>query len=510
MTPKAKQAEQIPVNGDSNDIHLDGWGWGEGTGARAPRRVDWVWLPPGIESMGARYGGDITGASGKRAQRARAIGAGEDPESARAQQYAEWRDCLERVQAIDARRAAMLDPDGPAERAELLAMEQELADLRAARAAIVAQVMAEQEEGKRILALAGGAGWGDGKRVVTLQSGGMAARAARCIKARRGHTPSETSLQEAAAAAARAIWFEWTVLQSLWPVEWNEDSIHHLAACGWRAAFHSYRMDQAQGRKGDRADESGAMVPLTEASLAVERASLTAWARDGQGRIFDQGEVPGAKERRARRGVLRWIGSVLDIRAKGRAGAAERARFSVLARLIHGRDIAGAARAAGFANGKQALESFRTGRVWPRLRAACANHRGNRERALIGARLRAVRVAIQAIRAQCAARAGSGRADIGAAVARAVTVQSGAACVQYVPCGFKVVHPAARRVIVTYGLTGRGLVHPLARAWAQATTARGQAVAVARSARSALISARRERIEQFDSATRGMRAGWNR
>jgi restriction endonuclease S subunit len=87
---------------------------------------------------------------------------------------------------------------------------------------------------------------------------------------------------------------------------------------------------------------------------------------------------------------------------------AERAQFSVLARLVHGREIACAARAAGFASGGSALESFRSGKVWVRLQAAVLRHVGTQERNLIAARAwaRAVKLAMAAIKSQRAARAG--------------------------------------------------------------------------------------------------------
>src|SRR5258708_32110749 len=121
-----------------NNIRLNGWAWRGGAGAVEPRRTDWGILPAGVSDMGFRVGDDkdITGAYSK-GKRARAIGAGEDPEVKRARQEQEWRDCLDTAQAIEQRRGAMIDADATAARAELAIMEQELSDLQSARASIV-------------------------------------------------------------------------------------------------------------------------------------------------------------------------------------------------------------------------------------------------------------------------------------------------------------------------------------------------------------------------------------
>jgi hypothetical protein len=398
--------------------------------------------------------------------------------------------------------------------------------LVASRSDILAGIASDAAQGGRLLDLAGGRGFGRG-RFVVLTGGGMASRAARYIFKARGRVPSDTSLQDAGATAAAAMWFQWQCYSALCGDTWNEHAARHCAAYGWRAAFNSYTRDGAQGMTGREAGRStatgGNATDLDAAQLDIERKSLEAWARDRQGRVFDAGDADGAAQlRRARRGVLVWVSSVLDIRAKGRTGAAERARFSVLARLIHGRDIATAARAAGFANGKQAVDSFRAGKVWLRLRLAAKNHKGQRERKLLAARARAVRAAMAAIGEQRAARAGAGclRTANAAAVARSVVLASGAAALAF-PDGIapavaavaglaRLTRPAGQRRVAAQGLAGRGAVHPLARQWAAATTRRGQAVALARAARAALRAAQGERAAAFDSATKGLRSGWLR
>ena len=502
-----------------------GWTGGEG-GGDEPRRTDWGALPPGLADISSRTREDITGPGAAKLKRARAVGAGDDQTIKRAADVEAW------AMADDlAARAMELAPMGAdvstmasQQWAELLAVEAELKAERVRRAWLLAEIDRDKREGRRVLELAGGPGWGDGVQFVTLNRGGMAARAARHIFKRRGVSPSSTSLEEAAAAASMS--FQWRIYSALVGDVWNDTTVRHLARFGWRAAFNSFTRDGAGGMTGEKAGvnysthNGGECVGLDAVSLEVERASLLSWARDRQGRVFDSGaDDDGRADRARRREILAWFASVLDTKSKGRAGAAERARFSVLTRLVHGRDIATAARLAGFASGRAALESFRSGRVWPRLRLAVAAIKGNRERRLLAARARADEAAVKAIKAQRAARAGSGRADRQAAMARRVTLASGAASIAYssaiaTPAGaarvgaFKVTRPAGRRVVVTPGLSGRGAVHPSARSWSLATTARGQAVAIARAARRALQVAQASRLADFDAGTRGLRSGW--
>ncbi|HEX3800195.1 MAG TPA: hypothetical protein VH413_15985 [Verrucomicrobiae bacterium] len=476
---------------------------------------------------------------------------------------------------------------------ELLDVEEELRETRARRAAIMESIASDNDEGQRILNLAGGRGWGDGRRMVTLQCSGMAARAARHIKARRGVAPSDTSLADAAAAAAAVMWYEWRCYSALCGDVWNETTMRHLATFGWRAAFRCLTSHQAAGRTGDRAGQSlalggGTMLALDDASdvaetltavapvvlphataatcpvcairtaiaaadvttlagrraiatrfggdilrryeaglltcaghalSAADVAALKSWARDRATVFIAPPRTEEERDAQSRRDVLRWIRSVLRVAAKGRTGAAERARFSVLARLVHGRDIATAARGAGFASGRAALESFRAGQVWPRLRAAITDRLTRRDKSLMMARARAVKAAMAAMAAQRAARAGCGKSAQRASVARIVSLVSGAVSAHYstalrgdVPAALAgkvtLTLPASRRAVVTSGRAGRGAVHPLAADWSRATTARGEAVAVARAARAALRQSHAARLADWDAGTRGLRSGW--
>ena len=541
------EAVQSPAPGQGARVKLHGIGWTGGADV-APRRTDWGLLPDGLADIVQRGGGDITGrglANGAcvlvgaspapcssdvplaqptlrpvAIRKARAVGVGDDDETKRVHALADWLQATCEHAELEAQGSGMADEIA--------------ADLAAGRAEIAADLASEQDTGKRILALAGGPNWGDGIHVVRFNGAGMAARAARYIVNGgrgkfngRGARPSQTSLDDAGAAAAVAIytaWGEWASLFGESPEQFDL-ARHFLCGRGWRAAFASLTRDASEGRTGRKAGQSehdgGAAAPLDAAQLEVEKKSLEAWARDGQGRMFNPGDDDSAKERRARRRVLSWVRGVLDIRAKGRTGAAERARFSVIARLLHGRDIATAARGAGFANGKQCLESFRTGKVWPRLRGAVAGHTGGYERKVMALRKRAARRAAAAIRAQRAVATGAGAYLIGSPVAASVTLASGTASVDYSPA-FKsqttaarlgavtVTRPASRRRIATKGLRGAGIGNPLAGEWSAAASARGAAVSEAHAARSLLVSARRERVTLFDNATKGLRAGWMR
>jgi len=518
-------------------LKLNGWSWSEGTGAGtgAPSRSSWGILPPDVADIGATVNtGDITGASGTKRKRARAVGVGVDPDMARADKFDRWLSAADVVErAFDKARAKggaiigckWVSIDA-ADFEELLNCQKDMDALRDSRAGIVADVLAESEQGQRILTLAGGKQWGTGTgaRAVHMDDGGgMAAKAARSITRMRGSRPSDTSLEEAAAAAAAKMWFEWQCYSALCGDDWTREAIIHLARYGWRAAFHSLTRDGAQGLTGRMAaqtKQSGSVsVSLDHVDqdtqgrdvLPCDKQALADWARDRQSRIFDAGRDDVAIQRRQRRGVLGWIAGVLDLRARnGNTRNGERARFSVLVRLVHGRDIATAAKLAGFASGRAALESFRAGFVWQRLRAAIGARVTPTERKLRAMRLRAVRSAMAAMKLQRQARVGAGRAQVLPSVARAVVVASGTArAVRHLGVT-RILRPASRRVIVTRGLAGRSAVHPLACQWAQATEQRAQAVAMARAARVEIKRVRAQRSADFEAGTKGLRAGWLR
>jgi glutamate 5-kinase len=152
------------------------------------------------------------------------------------------------------------------------------------------------------------------------------------------------------------------------------------------------------------------------------------------------------------------------------------------------------------------------------LRVAIGQRVSSRDKRLLAVRARAVAAAVVAIKAQRRARGGAGRSALPSSVARLVSLCVGASSLVYSSSvkseslaamvgAVKVTRPAGRRVVVTGGRSGRGGVHPLARVWSEATTARGQAVAVARAARSELLRARASRLADFDAGTRLLRSG---
>lgn len=499
---ESERAKAGAGTGGGTGFALSGWGWSSSASEDAPTRYGWGLLPPGMAEMSARsaQGDDITGRGANQTKRARAVGVGRDADT-------------QRVEALEAW-------SGGADVVDVLGSD-EIADILANRAAILAEVMRDKEEGRRLLTLAGGAGWGDGKRVVHLTGGGMAARAARYLHRRRGALPSDTSLEEAAAAATAAAWVEWCCQLAVSPysrddaggviVHWRvlDDVILPVCGAAWRAAFRSLTRDSAGGMVGRHAGQGGGMdggaavpVPLEGATLQVERASLAAWAADRQGRIFSPGKDDAQRARRDRRRVLAWCGSVLQVNARHiTTRRVERSRFSLLARLVHGRDIATAARGAGFASGRAAVESFRAGRVWPRLRAAIAARVGAQDRQLMALRLRAVRRAMDARARQQTARAGAGAHSVN--YVRSLPGRRWkTAAVGTVGSGRIVLHYRAGRLSPVH--------HPLAATWARATEERGAAVAVARAARAALIASRAARVADFDAGTKGLRAGWLR
>ena len=322
-------------------VRLDGAG-------HAPRRMDYGILPPDTGSLVARSGGDITGAAGRKGKRARAVGAGTDADYKRAQALDDWQAATKGA-ALAAMRAAMDNPEGATERAQLAAMAADLAELRTS-APRLCELSWRSPATASDLALAGGAGWGAGtgrhyaKRrhgfkggaVQSSMAGGLARRASGLRGAASdlthqltncggggggGHVGGVVSLASGGLCDLAGL---------------------HVATSrrgGLARRFPFLPHDATAGRTGRKADQesvSGAMVPLEQASLEVERAALDAWARDRQGRVFDPGADDGATGRAQRRAVLKWVAGVSDCKASGRTGAAERARFSTIARLVHG------------------------------------------------------------------------------------------------------------------------------------------------------------------------------
>jgi hypothetical protein len=508
---------------------MNGWSWTAGAGAVEPMRISWGLLPPDIEEMGARSGGDITGAKGSQATRARAVGDGQDQTVARAQAIADYassrkfkRFTKDQVVQVDkdklVARAIEIAPAGAdvasittEEWQELCAIEAEIKALESdtTHKELLAAIAADHDIGHKILTLAGGRGFGRGY-YPTLEGSGVAASAARYLKRKRQCIPSDTSIHDAAGAAALAIWHGWSAHSAVCEL-WSESTQRYLARLGWRAAHNSLCHDAIEGKTGEKADRrAGFSVPIEHALEHVDKASLDEWARDRQGRTFNAGGDV-LTMRAARREVLNWIARVLDLNAPRRVGIAERKRFSVLVRLIHGRDFASASRAAGFETGRGAVESFRTGKVWARLRRACSLVMSARERMLYELRKRFATEARLAINCQRAARAGAGASELLPAIAcEPVTVPAGTSRAVREHGRTLIKRPVGSRKLAVKGVRGRGRVHPQARAWRDAVEWRAQAIATAHHARKLLIAARAARARAFDSASRGWRSGWLR
>lgn len=344
------------------------------------------------------------------------------------------------------------------------------------------------DPGVWVLDLCGGQGWGRGARV-QIHGQGMAARAARRMVQLRGAIPSDTSLEDAAAAAARDVWYEWACLVAL--LGGDDDRglwvahIRHLASVAWRAAYRSLTADGAGGRTGRKAAQSSCEISLAAASQAhtegaaseIDLASLRAWAESGAGAACEpEPSGRGDDERRAaRRSAVRWVARSLGVvvphgwlavgrlpeRVGGRGGESRLRQVRCLAWLVLGASWERAARAGGFASVESAVESFRSGKVWGTLRASAAGFIPPSIRALDVERRRAARLARRAMGLP-GARAGAG----GNVPVSSVQVPSGAASVQFAPGlseptaasvgAYTVTSPAGARAFPVERMTGAG------------------------------------------------------
>jgi len=253
-----------------------------------------------------------------------------------------------------------------------------------ARSAWIAELLdGEQELGRVLMLLAGGRNFLAGARI-GINDNGMAARAARYIFRLRGSLPSNTSMEEAAAAELVlqvSVWEYVLGLETLPAARLREDAClrSHLAGCAWRAAFHSMTDDAAAesgATIGRQAGEQpgGVSLALTAGQIASQRASLEAWAR-GERMLEDTADAT------ARRAVCCWLWrSIVPARAPGanmareRDGAIRRARF--LIRLVHGASWADAARLAGYVDGAMASKKLAESHTWAALARAQASEAG--------------------------------------------------------------------------------------------------------------------------------------
>ena len=248
--------------------------------------------------------------------------------------------------------------------------------------------------GRAILNLSGGYDFGSGKPDAmqgqwrTCSSSGMAGRAARSILYRRGILSSDTSVLDAAAAAALAMCQAvnagavsgvsgdaGAVSGAVW-----ESVRDQLALIGRNAAFASLTHDACQGRTGQHAGSdrvTSYTIALDASELAVELVGLDVWLQTCQiNETADRPYVAGttaAADAAAVASIPRRVAALARVKAAiwsdaiGRKGFADRMRYKFIAALASGMAIADAAKRAKFANARSAVESLRNGKVWERL-----------------------------------------------------------------------------------------------------------------------------------------------
>jgi hypothetical protein len=393
--------------------------------------------------------------------------------------------------------------------------------------------------GHALLEFAGGRGFRHG-RGVRLNDSGMASRAARYVKARRGVVPSDTSLDDAAAAACMELVKQvhvWEYVLSIpgdMPAERIKADVvirSHLAECAWRAAFASFDDDAAASAgptTGRHAREiaDGVSLSLDAGQLASQFASLQAWSR--QERAID--DTTPAEHKRA---VCSWLWRSLvpgkapgASAARARECAIKRARFLVA--LVRGEAWSEAARLAGFADGAAASKVLAVRQTWAALARAQAAESGSHPLAvsLRAAWWRAAKAEVKARRAArvwlrtSAARGGRGGKP------RAVRALSGE--VRDAGDGFawrRDLTPLADGggvlcqpwrlvpVAVTGGRTSgkvAALRVDIGAAAARAITRREQAARLTALRRTALVQFHDAAARDWQSAFRGTRRGWLR
>jgi hypothetical protein len=438
--------------------------------------------------------GDITGTgTGKGTARARAVGAGVDPDLARA-----------------VHEAALVERSGWV--AELLAGEHEL--------------------GRALMLLAGGREFLGG-RTVRLNGSGMAPRAARYLVnggagqfKGRGRTPSDTSLEDAAAAAAAELALQVRVWEyalgipgALPAARVREDVCirSHLAGCAWRAAFRSLT-DDAAAESGPTAGRQAAEQPggvslaLTAGQIASQRASLEAWAR-GERNLVESHEAETV------RALSSWVWRslvpppVAGAGANGereRAGARQRARF--LIRLIHGATWADAARLAGYRSGLVAATALRLRHTWRTLgRAALLESDGHPVAVqLARAWQRAARAEVEARRAArpwLHTSAPRGARRVAGARAVGPVLAGGAGMLVRAVVSSPAARPSGR--VHRYG-TLAALAVDVGAAARRAIDRREQAARVTSGAAARLVAFRARAEKDWEQAARGLRRGWLR
>jgi hypothetical protein len=160
--------------------------------------------------------------------------------------------------------------------------------------------------------------------------------------------------------------------------------------------------------------------------------------------------------------MVRWVYRIgyrqftrtLSGKGAGRARQAALSRCRVVGSLAFGASLIDACAMAGFKSVDNWIESCKGSSFFPSLRAA----RRDESQHLPSVRQLRQLMRAHAVQASDSIRALRAASGLWSSATlpsvRNVTVQSGASSVHYVPCGFRVVHPAASRSIVARGVTG--------------------------------------------------------
>ncbi|HEY1171089.1 MAG TPA: hypothetical protein VGH19_06920 [Verrucomicrobiae bacterium] len=500
-------------------MKLTAMGW---TGAtnEAPKRMDWGLLPPDVATLGHRVGGDITGGAGQ----GRGIDDGSIVVDGGAASFrsptGEWEEVAPSAGVKALQASNRLTPRRvPIKQArpvgEGLDKEMRGAIAQAEQEErwpwIAEEIRKEQEVGLRLMKLAGGEGFSKAQSA-TWGGGGCAARAARSLTRKYGKSPSSTSIQDAASDAVSAMWAKVSSKRGVRPEHWERSRFLKLLwRIGWRAA-HKSLVEFASPVSGRSSEvDKLQFVPLSDVQLEVEQAGLQTWANQAAVR------PPSAKDN-ARETACRWVWAVLvgSIKGKGagpsqaRRTAAQRAR--VLVRLLHGQSLSDAARLSGFASGRAAVESFRSGQVWAKLGDACTDH-WERMPELKHLRARARVTALRAgklIKAQRALASGMLAKGV-AGTAKAVRRESGGVVLAVTGEGGTVRdYTCTRRATERAEVRPCWVQSPLAGQWARVTDERGRAFASAMQARRLLLQHRGGLEDSWRKASQGWRAGWLR
>ncbi len=279
------------------------------------------------------------------------------------------------------------------------------------------------DDGAQIVALCYGRGFLKGG-VLSVHSGGMAARAARYLLGKRGLVANDSTLREAASAAACAVWaamqgksFVWDDDKGAGSIEQVGDSdggsfqscegvtVWGFAGVAWRAAFKSINDTGRQGLTGRKAaqvtftlplessrdedngagDDTGASVSLADVRALADffsggGASVLAALDKSSGKpSTGKGQTKHGTEHAHKRAAVNWLrrtlGATRRKRSEGGAkteGARVWRQWVFLSWVMLGATSQRAAKAARFTDEFSAFESLRVFGVWPKLAKAAS------------------------------------------------------------------------------------------------------------------------------------------